>query len=324
MISVIVPCYNAEKFIDKCFESMKNQTYTNYEIIFINDGSEDKTLEQLKNIKENNSEIKIKIVNQENKGVSSARNTGIKSAEGEYISFIDPDDYIESNFFETLIKGIDAEVGLSIVGILKSTNSKRNTESTNEIVEKEELIEKILIDEQVFGYSCNKLFKKNIIMENDIFFREEISITEDLEFCLRYVSYIDRANINSQQLYNYYINPKSAMKSDFSDKDMTVIKSYNYMLENKFSRKNKEVFSCAYVATLLYLFRKLHTTENRINKSSYEKIIIDEIAKFETSVFSKVWRKVNIKNYIEYIIFKLSSKLLVIVARIHKKIKNKK
>lgn len=104
--SLIIPAYNVEKYIKKCLDSVLNQTYNNYEIIIINDGSTDNTSKILESYKSNK---KIKIINQENKGLSSARNTGVSNAKGDYILFIDSDDFIEKELLETLNKTIKDE-----------------------------------------------------------------------------------------------------------------------------------------------------------------------------------------------------------------------
>ena len=104
--SIIVPVYNVEKYIKKCINSILNQTYKNYEIIIINDGSTDKSkkiLESYKNIDN------IKIINQTNKGLSVARNIGIKNASGDYLLFVDSDDYIDNDLLENLNKNITDE-----------------------------------------------------------------------------------------------------------------------------------------------------------------------------------------------------------------------
>jgi len=100
-ISIIVPIYNSEKYLKRCIESILKQTYTNIELILINDGSEDKSLEICEEYKKNDE--RIIIVNKENEGVSVARNIGIEKATGELISFVDADDYLEATFLQELL-----------------------------------------------------------------------------------------------------------------------------------------------------------------------------------------------------------------------------
>ena len=101
MLSVIIPIYNAEKYLDKCINSIINQTYSNLEIILINDGSLDNSLTICRSFKE--SDRRIKLINQENQGVVAARNTGIRVAKGDYLTFVDSDDYIENTMYERMI-----------------------------------------------------------------------------------------------------------------------------------------------------------------------------------------------------------------------------
>ena len=101
LISVIIPAFNAEKYIAKCVESIMKNSYKNLEIIIVNDGSRDDTLSIAEDLKKSDS--RISVVNQENGGVSRARNNGLDIAKGEYVAFIDSDDYISEDYFEKLI-----------------------------------------------------------------------------------------------------------------------------------------------------------------------------------------------------------------------------
>ena len=102
LISIIIPIYNVEKYMEKCLNSVVNQTYNNIEIILIDDGSKDKSREICDNYAKKDN--RIKVVHKENNGVSSARNTGIDMSKGKYITFIDSDDYIDTDYIETLYK----------------------------------------------------------------------------------------------------------------------------------------------------------------------------------------------------------------------------
>ena len=105
--SIIIPCYNVEKFVQKCTESIVMQQGFDFEMIMINDGSKDNTQQVLENlaVKDN----RIKIINQENKGLSGARNTGIEAARGELLMFVDADDWLEPNAFELISKNFNKE-----------------------------------------------------------------------------------------------------------------------------------------------------------------------------------------------------------------------
>lgn len=105
-VSVIVPCYNMEKYLDNCFKSLINQTYKNLEIIFINDGSSDKTLNLLSKW-EGEERLNFTLINQENKGISVTRNVGLRKATGDYIYFLDPDDIIFPTLIEELVNMLE-------------------------------------------------------------------------------------------------------------------------------------------------------------------------------------------------------------------------
>ena len=100
IISIIVPVYNAEKYLSRCIDSILRQTFADFELILVNDGSSDKSKEICEKYLE--SDPRIKLINQENSGVSAARNTGLDNASGEYIGFVDSDDFIEKNMYEEL------------------------------------------------------------------------------------------------------------------------------------------------------------------------------------------------------------------------------
>lgn len=122
-ISIIIPVYNAEGSIDRCINSILNQTYNDYEIIAINDGSKDNSLNILKKY-EKKLKGKMKVINQENQGVASTRNNGIKVATGKYITFIDNDDFIDSDYLNTYIKEIENHDYDVVMGGYRRVNDK--------------------------------------------------------------------------------------------------------------------------------------------------------------------------------------------------------
>ena len=124
LISVIVPCYNVSNFIEDCYISLKNQTYENFEVIFVNDGSKDDTLQKIKTYCEDNA--RFRYVDQENKGLSGARNTGIAESKGKYLCFIDSDDAVSPRFLENMyfaIKRTDADFATCTRKFTKETFS---------------------------------------------------------------------------------------------------------------------------------------------------------------------------------------------------------
>ena len=170
--SLIIPAYNVEKYIKKCLDSVLNQTYNNYEIIIINDGSTDNTSKILESYKSNK---KIKIINKENKGLSNARNTGVSNAKGDYILFIDSDDFIEKELLEILNKTIkDEDLVRFQIKILDETNKiikeyKEETFNNLNGIEAFNKLSKYNLVELAVCYA----YKKDTFLKNNYKFEEK-------------------------------------------------------------------------------------------------------------------------------------------------------
>ena len=189
LISIIIPIYNAENYIDLCLKSILNQVNDSIEVILVNDGSKDSSKDKCEYYCRNNKNIIL--INQENLGVSAARNTGLKVAKGKYIGFVDIDDTIKSNTIEVLlneIKSIDADLiiwGIECTQHFKSGNIKKEiiTHEAKEftINEFEESLYKYF-NNWYLNYTWNKLYKKSIIKKANLKFNENMSTSEDLLF----------------------------------------------------------------------------------------------------------------------------------------------
>lgn len=223
-ISIIVPIYNVESYLANCIESILNQTFKDFELILINDGSTDKSLEICMGYKKLDS--RVIVIDKENEGVSLARNIGIKIASGDYITFVDPDDDIEANMYETLINislENDADVVVCSFKFIDETINEVKTydiwQSKNLIVKKEEIakeiIPKILSFENVYGYGIfavwNKLYKKDIFKQNNLYFDEKRSHGEDKKLNLNIIMNISRMVFINKPLYNYYIRDRKSL-----------------------------------------------------------------------------------------------------------------
>lgn len=207
-ISIIIPVYNKEKYIEKLINSIEKQTYTNYEIIIVNDGSTDKSLEICERLaKERN---KIKLITQKNKGVSTARNTGIENASGDNIIFVDADDILEETYLEDLSKEIE-KFDLVICGYyLLNEKLNKNTIRVFDKAQKEQIVgiqETISIwKKELLNILWNKIFKASIIKKYDVKFIPEISLGEDTLFVLEYLKHINtKIKILNIPLYNYIL-----------------------------------------------------------------------------------------------------------------------
>lgn len=206
LISIIIPIYNNEMFLCECINSVINQTYTNLEIILIDDGSKDKS-GQICDYYANNDK-RIKVIHQHNQGVSAARNVGLKISNGEYVGFVDGDDYIDLDMFATLIdlnKKYNTEI--SICSVYNKPILIRN--DIKLIPAKDALV---LLVSQL--YVCNKLFSRKAI--KNVTFRTDFSYCEDLYFCLETFTNVSEISYTSNKKYYYRSNLQSATKKDFS------------------------------------------------------------------------------------------------------------
>ena len=209
MVSIIIPVYNCEKYIKRCLDSILNQTYKDIEIILIDDGSSDNSLSIANNFAEKDN--RVKVFHHENNGVSYTRNRGIKLAQGEYIQFVDCDDYIDANMTETLVNRIEEfDTDLVICGCVEVTdygteNISCNFEGVCNIMDLEKNIPEIFSNALVNG-PVNKLFKKEHITD---MFPEDTSLGEDLIFNINYLKNINTVYFTKENFYMYEIHDGS-------------------------------------------------------------------------------------------------------------------
>lgn len=199
-ISIIIPVYNAEDYIFECVQSILEQTYRDIEIIIIDDGSVDRSLEILDQLSEKNSMIRV--IHQENKGVSFARNIGIENAIGDYIIFADADDKYSKDAIATLMK-------YSQYDMVCGSYRQIEKDEIKEMIYKKEIFNSanmLDVERQVAHAPWGKLFKKEIIDKNNIKFPNEIPCGEDDIFLINYLTYAKDAIVISDLIYDYNLN----------------------------------------------------------------------------------------------------------------------
>lgn len=211
-VSIILPVYNTELFLNKCLDSIINQTYSNLEIICINDGSTDNSLEILKTYKEKDK--RIQVINITNHGVSYARNLGLTKITGEFVVFIDSDDYIESDYIQCLIEN-QKEKDTDLVycghytrtpeGIIKHKWLPKCTFSKDPIRDKEKITRYLVV--------TKKLFKTSIIKENSLNFDITLHYAEDSLFLIQYLLLCKTTSGVLKYLYNDVVNSKSLCRN---------------------------------------------------------------------------------------------------------------
>ena len=203
-ISIVIPCYNMEKKIEKCIDSIKNQSYKNFEAIFVDDGSTDRTKEVINdNIK---NDERMKYFYKENGGVASSRNYGIKKATGTYICFIDSDDYVEKDYLKELYDNLIANNSdISICNFSRVYEDK--------IVENK--VEKDFYHLIRFPAAWNKLYKISLFKENNIEFPNK-RVGEDLSVFCKLLMITDKISIVEKPLYNY-IQSSTSLTHTYDD-----------------------------------------------------------------------------------------------------------
>lgn len=224
LVSVIIPVYNAEKFLHECIESVLRQTYENLQVIIIDDGSKDNS-RQIEDVFQNKDK-RITLIKKENRGVSSARNIGLQYAQGDYIYFLDADDVLYPNALE---KGIAAFCdGIDLVEFAYLQMSETGKILSRLYIEKDyfrltqrEFVESLFYDVTSYpyyygsldyqGYLWNKLFRMDIIRNNHIHFNESIVYNEDCLFVLEYMLHANDCAYLGETLYQYRINSNGAM-----------------------------------------------------------------------------------------------------------------
>lgn len=221
-VSIVVAVYNAEKTLKKCVESLLNQTYNNIEIILVNDCSKDNSLDICTEYSKTNDNVKV-ISNEKNSGVSATRNNGINNSTGEYICFVDSDDYVESNYIEVLYYYYQKCNTVPICGFVyhdeynHAKPVKYSWSGNEELVSLGEAFR--LKSELYLTALWNKLFDRRLIVEKNIRFDTNISVGEDLRFS---IEYFDKNNISEvyvlkKPLYHYMKLSGNSLISGFVD-----------------------------------------------------------------------------------------------------------
>lgn len=215
MISIIVPVYNTEKYLDQCIQSVLAQTYTNWELLLIDDGSTDSSGALCD--KYAVEDKRIRVFHKENGGVSSARNRGLDNAIGEWITFVDADDILKVNALSHLAQRRGPRIDFIIAGYEKHDAQQNIIDSTDkenvdETMSGMNTLVKMYTSKQYLFYSIAKLYRNKIIQENHIRFNEAIAYNEDRLFIIQYMLNIrDFVSFSMTSIYEYHLHAESAM-----------------------------------------------------------------------------------------------------------------
>ena len=319
LISIIVPVYNCEKYIEDCINSIKNQTYKNIEIIIVNDGSTDRSLELIQEAA--NDDKRIKIFSTENMGVSHARNIGVEKANGKWISFVDSDDWLEPNFCE-LLYGKAAALNADYIGcgynkVTGENIQKINADGNILEYEKDDFLIKLLNVQTSYGLIHMKLIKAEYVKQ--VKFNENIKVAEDALFNIELCDYLNKIVIFNKPLYNYRINTDSVVRkydenyNNKYSKAMEEVSSYiksKYANERVLKNLNNFVVYHLMLVCVNYIYNPENKTESRIRllKNICEEITYKDAVKFSNYNELSMTRKITL--------FTIKHKLYILTALI--------
>lgn len=280
LVSIIIPVYNMEAYLDNCLNSILEQTYLNWELILIDDGSKDKS----KNICENwaKKDKRILFFSQDNHGVSYSRNRGIRESRGKYIIFIDADDIVFNQYIEVLINAFNKyNIDLSIISYFSFQDEKESQYYTLLNKDYEIISENIgsIFFSKTDGTICSKMFKKSIIDKFKLRFNESIYVSEDLLFNMQYSSYCNEVSFNTSKLYGYRQRAESAVHKVISEKWFTCLDVYSILVKNY---EKSSFYPDIQYYYLKFLYEaKYNIKKNNLNISEIRPNIYNEIYEAE-------------------------------------------
>ena len=248
-VTIILPVYNAENYLKRCIDSILNQTYKDFEIMIINDGSKDSSYEIMTQYEKKYPE-KIKVINQENKGVAKTRNESIERADSKYIMFIDNDDYIDNDYLETYARAIEKEDYDIVVGGFRRPNE--NGKIVKQLKLKNEEWSKFMI-----MTPWAKIYKRKYLIDNNIKFLEN-NIGEDNYFNLKAFLMTKKIVVLDYIGYNWFFNSKSV--SNTRQRNINNIQlyellnsSYDMVKENKLLEENYEIIETNFIKYIIWI-----------------------------------------------------------------------
>lgn len=320
IISIIIPVYNVEKYIKKCLDSIKEQNIKeNLEIICIDDGSTDKSGD----ICDEYAKVdkRFKVFHQNNKGIGATRNFGVNVATGKYLAWIDPDDYISSEWWNNIqdLLAKDIDMIFFDYNILKEGKLRKKIFSNgNRYVQKEEFLKEIVCDQKIGSELWYKVFKKNL-MEN-IFFPENVNTMEDYAVLHKIVLKTKNIYYLSKCLYFYRIRSNSLVTNNNLEKMYTAYliakDRYTFLSEKKYI---VPIYGYLLKALDVYIqYYKLNRDEKKIFRKKYMECKKDlDLNKKYMILCSRYINDFNIKTKIKFLLYKFNlMKLLINIIKI--------
>lgn len=296
LISVIVPIYNVEDYLDRCVNSLVNQTYKNLEIILVDDGSPDSCPGICDEWSQRDS--RIKVVHKENSGLSDARNAGVKVATGDIISFIDSDDWVEFDMYEKMYQRMCSDksdiVSCGTKWVYEDGLLLRDVATSNEVLETYDAMKEIIVDGKLKQHVWNKLYKKDLIL--DIPF-EKGKYHEDVFWSYQVFGRVKKVSLMDESFYNYVQREGSIMGALYSVKRLDALDAMKARCE--YVKANfEELYSQAlrvYISSCMYHLQLaiLSKQEGEVIKNIVDRIRYKKTDNISNglSVKNKIWLK---------------------------------
>lgn len=331
--SIIIPVYNAQDTLKRCLDSILRQDCKDYEIILVNDGSSDNSLNICKDYALKYDAVKV--INKKNGGVSSARNAGINASKGEFILFVDSDDYVEDAFFEELLN-IDSSVDFALFAQRKKKNDKFLFQPMTALVSQKSdnlfATTKDLILSRKISCPYAKLLKKSLIDEENLRFDESLYIAEDFIFCLEYLMKCKSVELRNTSIY---ISDKSNDNSLTRSKKENLIDYFPLVFDKAFQLIEQSEFNDKQKNELFSVCDKLHVDsfvtcvlEELKDEQSTAKQIKHKIKELCNEFYSKYSKTYGYQNIIHFSVrFCIKNKfasLLYYLGRIYMKIRSRR
>lgn len=276
-VSLIVPIYNSEQFLERCISSIINQTFKDFELILINDGSTDNSIDILRKYKDIDN--RIIVIDNSNNGVSITRNIGIEKARGKYIQFVDSDDFIDENMLNNTISTIEKENSdLVITGLFLDIYNGNKVDTSIQTFPRKNAKTKIEIAENVvnrlngtyINSPVNKLYKRELIVDNNLKMKEDISLGEDLIFNLEYLSKCKSVVFEEESHYHYNMKMEDNLTAKYRSDKLELMKIlYNntkeFLLEADVNSRYIQELNGIFIKWMYYCFIDLNMKDCKMS-----------------------------------------------------------
>ena len=261
MISIIVPVYNVESYLKECLESIRQQTFTDFEVILVNDGSTDSSKEICERFCQQDS--RFKLVTQANQGVSIARNRGVRESIGEYIMFVDSDDVIKANILDVLLSYMKADVDLVECNLVRDQEELHKNKPIRVIFEGNSTaaIIKCIALKEVNYSPCAKLYRREIVEK--VPFLEGV-IYEDVYTGINFLKNIRKMLVVDLTGYYYRFSSNSIMTTSFNEKNLDIFKVGNQLIESF----QDDAYLLPYIGYFMFYLGVSHYYRDGITKKS--------------------------------------------------------